>query len=212
MMTKRERAAKAVELLKAEYPDAICSLSYSDPFQLLVATRLSAQCTDARVNMVTPALFEEFPTAQDMANADLARVEEHIKSCGLYKTKAKDLIGIGKRICEKFGGKVPDTIEELTTLPGVGRKTANLVVGDVYKKPAVVTDTHFIRLVNRIGLTTATEPFKVEKELRAILPPDESNDFCHRTVLHGRAVCTARKAHCEKCVLNKICKKVNVKK
>ena len=212
MMTKRERAAKAVELLKAEYPDAICSLSYSDPFQLLVATRLSAQCTDARVNMVTPALFGEFPTAQDMANADLARVEEHIKSCGLYKTKAKDLIGIGKRICEKFGGKVPDTIEELTTLPGVGRKTANLVVGDVYKKPAVVTDTHFIRLVNRIGLTTATEPFKVEKELRAILPPDESNDFCHRTVLHGRAVCTARKAHCEKCVLNKICKKVNVKK
>lgn len=211
-MTKRERAAKAVELLKAEYPAAICSLNYSDPFQLLVATRLSAQCTDARVNMVTPALFGEFPTAQDMANADLTRVEEHIKSCGLYKTKAKDLIGIGKGICEKFGGKVPDTIEELTTLPGVGRKTANLVVGDVYGKPAVVTDTHFIRLVNRIGLTTATEPFKVEKELRAILPPAESNDFCHRTVLHGRAVCTARKAYCEKCVLNEICKKVNVKK
>ena len=200
-MTKKERAAKAVELLKLEYPDAICSLNYSDPFQLLVATRLSAQCTDARVNLVTPALFGEFPTAETMANAELSRVEEHIKSCGLYKTKAKDLIGIGKGICENFGGKVPATIEELTTLPGVGRKTANLVIGDVYKQPAVVTDTHFIRLVNRIGLTAATEPFKVEKELRAILPPAESNDFCHRTVLHGRAVCTARKAYCEKCVL-----------
>lgn len=210
-MTKKERAALAVELLKTEYPDAICSLNYSDPFQLLVATRLSAQCTDARVNLVTPALFGEFPTAEAMANAELSRVEEHIKSCGLYKTKAKDLIGIGKGICENFGGVVPETIEELTTLPGVGRKTANLVVGDVYKKPAVVTDTHFIRLVNRIGLTTATEPFKVEKELRAILPPTESNDFCHRTVLHGRAVCTARKAYCEKCVLNEICKKVKVK-
>ena len=210
-MTKKERATLAVELLKTEYPDAICSLNYSDPFQLLVATRLSAQCTDARVNLVTPALFGEFPTAEAMANAELSRVEEHIKSCGLYKTKAKDLIGIGKGICENFGGVVPETIEELTTLPGVGRKTANLVVGDVYKKPAVVTDTHFIRLVNRIGLTAATEPFKVEKELRAILPPTESNDFCHRTVLHGRAVCTARKAYCEKCVLNEICKKVKVK-
>jgi endonuclease-3 len=210
-MTKKQRAASAVELLKAEYPDAICSLNYSDPFQLLIATRLSAQCTDARVNLVTPALFGEFPTAEAMAGAELSRVEEHIKSCGLYKTKAKDLIGIGKGICERFGGKVPATIEELTTLPGVGRKTANLVVGDVYKKPAVVTDTHFIRIVNRIGLTASDEPFRVEKELRAILPPEESNDFCHRTVLHGRAVCTARKAYCEKCVLNEICKKVNVK-
>lgn len=210
-MTKKERAKKAVELLKAEYPDAICSLDYKDPFQLLVATRLSAQCTDARVNLVTPALFGEFPTAQAMAEADLLRVEEHIKSCGLYKTKAKDLIGIGKGIVENFGGRVPDTIEELVTLPGVGRKTANLVVGDVYGKPAVVTDTHFIRLVNRIGLTTSKEPLKVEKELRALLPPDESNDFCHRTVLHGRAVCTARKAYCDKCALSEICKKVNVK-
>lgn len=210
-MTKKEIAALAVEGLKREYPEAICSLNYSDPFQLLVATRLSAQCTDARVNLVTPALFGEFPTAEKMANADLVRVEEHIKSCGLYKTKAKDLIGIGKGIAENFGGKVPDTIEELTTLPGVGRKTANLVVGDVYGKPAVVTDTHFIRIVNRLGLTAAKEPFKVEKELKKLLPPDESNDFCHRTVLHGRAVCTARKAYCEKCVLNEICKKVNVK-
>lgn len=210
-MTKKERAAKAVELLKQEYPDAICSLEYSDPFQLLCATRLSAQCTDARVNMVTPALFAEFPTAKSMSGADVTRVEELIASCGLYKTKAKDLIGIGKGIVERFDGKVPDTIEELTSLPGVGRKTANLVVGDVYGKPAVVTDTHFIRIVNRIGLTDKTEPFKVEMELRAILDPAESNNFCHRTVLHGRAVCTARKAFCEKCILGDICKKVNVK-
>lgn len=210
-MTKKQLAVLAVEGLKAEYPEAICSLNYSDPFQLLVATRLSAQCTDARVNLVTPALFAEFPTAKALAQADIERVEYHIKSCGLYKTKAKDLIGIGKGITEKFGGKVPETIEELTTLPGVGRKTANLVVGDVYGKPAVVTDTHFIRIVNRIGLTTAKEPLKVEKELRKLLPPEESNDFCHRTVLHGRAVCTARKAYCDRCVLKDICKKVNVK-
>lgn len=207
-MTKKERARLATELLKGEYPDAICSLNYSDPFQLLIATRLSAQCTDARVNLVTPALFAEFPTAKEMAKAEVGAVEEHIKSCGLYKTKAKDLVGIAQGIEDRFGGIVPDTIEELTSLPGVGRKTANLVVGDVYKKPAVVTDTHFIRIVGRLGLTEATEPGKVEKELRAILPPEESNDFCHRTVLHGRAVCTARKAYCEKCVLSDICKKV----
>jgi endonuclease-3 len=160
-MTKKQRAALAVELLEKEYPTAICSLNYSDPFQLLIATRLSAQCTDARVNIVTPDLFAEFPTPESMAEADLFRVEELIKTCGLYKTKAADLIGIGKGICEKFGGRVPDTIEELTTLPGVGRKTANLVVGDVYGKPAVVTDTHFIRIVNRIGLTNKKEPQKV---------------------------------------------------
>ena len=210
-MTKKQRAAAAVELLKAEYPDAICSLNYSDPFQLLCATRLSAQCTDARVNIVTPALFAEFPTAKAMADAPIERVEELIASCGLFKTKAKDLIGIGQGITERFGGRVPDTIEELTSLPGVGRKTANLVVGDVYGKPAVVCDTHFIRIVNRIGLTDTTDPLKVERELRAILPPEESNDFCHRTVLHGRAVCTARRAFCEKCVLSQICKKVGVK-
>ena len=210
-MTKKERAVKAVELLKEEYPEAICSLNYSDPFQLLIATRLSAQCTDARVNMVTPALFGAFPDAKSMAEAPLEKVEELIKTCGLYKTKAKSLIEIGKGITENFDGIVPDTIEELITLSGVGRKTANLVVGDVYKKPAVVTDTHFIRIVNRLGLTDKKEPFKVEKELRNLLPPNESNDFCHRTVLHGRAVCTARKAYCEKCVLNNICKKVNVK-
>ncbi len=210
-MTKKQIAAAAVELLKAQYPSAICSLNYKDPFQLLVATRLSAQCTDARVNIVTPALFKRFPTAQSMANAPLSEVEDLIKTCGLYKTKAKDLIEIGRGITNNFGGVVPNTIEELITLPGVGRKTANLVVGDVYGKPAVVTDTHFIRIVNRMGLTKTTNPKKVEDELRALLPPAESNNFCHRTVLHGRAVCTARKANCSMCVLNQICKKVNVK-
>lgn len=210
-MTKKQRAARAVELLKKEYPDAICSLQYSDPFQLLVATRLSAQCTDARVNMVTPALFAEFPTAETMAKAPIERVMELIASCGLYKTKAADIINIGKGITERFGGRVPDTIDELCTLSGVGRKTANLVVGDVYGKPAVVCDTHFIRIVNRLGLCETTDPQKVERELKAILEPTESNDFCHRTVLHGRAVCTARRAFCEKCILSEICKKVNVK-
>ena len=211
MMSKKEIASRATELLKKEYPDAICSLNYSDPFQLLIATRLSAQCTDARVNMVTPDLFAEFPTAKDMANAPLDRVEELIRTCGLYKTKAKSLIEIGKDITERFGGQVPDTIEELITLPGVGRKTANLVVGDVYGKPAVVTDTHFIRIVGRLGLTKSTNPLKVEIELKKLLDENESNDFCHRTVLHGRKVCTARKAFCEECVLKDICKKVNVK-
>lgn len=209
-MTKKEIVISAVSLLEKEYPTAICSLNYSDPFQLLIATRLSAQCTDARVNMVTPALFKAFPDAKAMANAPIEKVEELIKTCGLYKTKAKDLVGIGKGVTERFGGKVPDTIEQLLTLSGVGRKTANLVVGDVYGKPAVVTDTHFIRIVNRLGLTKTKEPKKVEMELKKLLPPESSNDFCHRTVLHGRKVCTARKAYCKSCVLNDICKKVGV--
>lgn len=205
-MTKKELAVKSVELLKAEYPDAICSLNYSDPFQLLCATRLSAQCTDARVNIVTPALFAAFPTAEKMANAPLGEVEGLIKSCGLYKTKAKDLIEIGKGIVENFGGKVPDTIEELTTLSGVGRKTANLIIGDVYGKPAVVTDTHVIRITNLLGLCNTKDPYKVELKLRQLLPPEESNDFCHRVVLHGRAVCVARSPKCEECVLKSVCK------
>ena len=206
-MRKKELTALAVERLEKLYPDAICSLQYSDPFQLLVATRLSAQCTDARVNMVTPDLFAEFPTAESMANAPLSRVEELIKTCGLYKTKAKDLIGIGKGICERFGGNVPDTIEELTTLPGVGRKTANLVCGDIFGKSAVVTDTHFIRLCNRLGLVSTTNPLQVEMAMRKLLPPDKSNDFCHRSVLFGRDICTARKPFCERCPLDDICPK-----
>ena len=206
-MRKKERAEAAVKLLEQLYPDAVCSLEYTDAFQLLIATRLSAQCTDKRVNMVTPVLFDEFPDARSMASADLSRVEELIKTCGLYKTKAKDLISIGKMITEEYGGVVPDTVEELTRLPGVGRKTANLVCGDIYGKPAVVTDTHFIRLCNRLGLVDTTDPLKVETEMRRLLPPDKSNDFCHRTVLFGRDVCTARKANCDECVLNGICPK-----
>lgn len=209
-MRKRERADLAVKRLEELYPDAICSLIYTDAFQLLIATRLSAQCTDKRVNIVTPALFAEFPDAVSMASAKLTRVEELIKTCGLYKTKAKDLIGIGKAITENYSGKVPDTIEELTKLPGVGRKTANLVCGDIFGKPAVVTDTHFIRICNRLGLVDSTNPLTVETQMRKLLPPDKSNDFCHRTVLFGRDVCTARKPDCENCVLKDICPKKKV--
>ncbi|MEE1239001.1 MAG: endonuclease III [Acutalibacteraceae bacterium] len=210
-MRKKERAVAAVERLEKLYPEAICSLVYKDAFQLLIATRLSAQCTDKRVNMVTPALFGEFPDAESMGEAPLSRVEELIRTCGLYKTKAKDLVAIGKAITERFDGKVPDTIEELISLPGIGRKTANLVCGDIYGKPAVVTDTHFIRLCNRLGLVETTNPLSVEKQMRKLLPPEKSNDFCHRTVLFGRDVCTARKAHCEACVLSDICPKKAVK-
>lgn len=207
-MRKKERTLEAVLRLEKLYPDAICSLEYEDAFQLLIATRLSAQCTDKRVNMVTPDLFREFPTPQKMANADIKRVEELIKTCGLYKTKAKDLVKIGQQIVNDFGGKVPDTIEELTTLSGVGRKTANLVVGDIYKKPAVVCDTHFIRLCNRLGLVKTENPLTVEKEMRKLLPGDKSNDFCHRSVLFGRDVCIARSPKCDSCVLNDICPKI----
>lgn len=199
----------AAEIFEKEYTGAVCSLDYKsgDAFQLLIATRLSAQCTDARVNKVTPKLFERFPDAESMANAEISEIEELIKTCGLYKTKAADLKGIGIMLTEEYGGKVPDTIEELVRLPGVGRKTANLVVGDIYGKPAVVTDTHFIRLCNRFGFVKTTDPLKVEREMRAILPPEKSNGFCHRAVLHGRAVCTARRAYCGKCCFNEICEK-----
>lgn len=206
-MRKKERVLQAVERLEKLYPDAIYSLEYKDAFQLLIATRLSAQCTDKRVNMVTPALFSEFPTAEKMAKADISRVEELIKTCGLYKTKAKDLILIAQKIVTDFGGTVPDTIEELTTLSGVGRKTANLVCGDIYGKSAVVTDTHFIRICNRLGFVESDNPLTVENQMRKLLPPDKSNDFCHRTVLFGRDVCIARNPKCENCVLDDICPK-----
>lgn len=204
-MTKKERVIKAVKALEILYPDAICSLEYTDAFQLLIATRLAAQCTDARVNIVTPSLFKKYPDAASMSKATIEDVEELIKTCGLYKTKAKDLVGIAKMITEEFGGTVPDTIEQLTRLPGVGRKTANLVCGDVYGKPAVVTDTHFIRLCNRLGFVETTNPLKVENVMRKLLPPDKSNDFCHRSVLFGRDICTARKTYCEKCPLAEFC-------
>lgn len=205
-MTKKERALRAVEALKKEYPGAQCSLEYQDPLQLLIATRLSAQCTDARVNMVTPALFGRFPTLEAFCEGTVEEIEELIHSCGLYKTKARDIYNMCHVLRDEYGGVMPDTVEELTKLPGVGRKTANLVVGDIFKKPAVVTDTHCIRIANRLGLTETDVPVKVEKELRAVLPPEESNDFCHRTVLHGRAVCSARGAKCEICCMHEFCK------
>ena len=205
-MTKKERALKAVEALKAEYPDAECSLVASDPFQLLVATRLSAQCTDARVNMVTPALFEKYKTVEDFANAELSDVEDLIRTCGFYHDKAKSIIGMAQGVLERFDGKVPDTIEDLVTLPGVGRKTANLIVGDVYKKPAVVVDTHLIRITNLLGLVDSKDQKTIEFELKKILPPEESNDFCHRIVMHGRAVCIARRPQCDKCCMRDFCK------
>lgn len=206
-MTKKELALQSVEALKTEYPDALCSLTASNPLELLIATRLSAQCTDARVNLVTPALFEKYPTLDDYCNADVKDIEAIIHSCGFYHGKARDIIAMAQKIKSDFDGKVPDTIEDLTTLQGVGRKTANLIVGDVYKKPAVVCDTHLIRIANRLGLVATKDPVKVETALKKILPPEESNDFCHRAVLHGRAVCTARKADCENCCLAAFCKK-----
>ncbi len=204
-MTKKQRAVLAVEALKQEYPDAICSLTYREPLQLLIATRLSAQCTDARVNMVTPALFERFPTVNDFAEASYDEVAAYIKSCGLFKTKSKDIVEMCKKLRDDFGGEVPDTIEALTTLPGVGRKTANLICGDIFGKPAVVVDTHCIRITTRLGLHKQTDQKKIEMELKKLLPPDESNDFCHRLVLHGRAVCTARTAKCASCCMKDFC-------
>ena len=179
-MTKKEIALSAVEALKKEYPDAKCSLDYETPLQLLVATRLSAQCTDARVNLVTPALFARFPDAESLAGAEVSEVAEYIKSCGLYKTKSKDLVAMAKMLVSDFGSEVPDNIDDLTTLPGIGRKTANLICGDVYGKPAVVVDTHCIRITTRLGLHKETDQRKIENALRKLLPPEESNDFCHR--------------------------------
>ena len=207
-MTKKQRAILLVEGLKKEYPDAICSLTADNPFELLVATRLSAQCTDARVNLVTPALFSKYRTLDDYVNADVKDIEDIIHSCGFYHGKARDIIEMARGVRDRFGGVVPDNIEDLTTLSGVGRKTANLIVGDVYGKPAVVADTHLIRLTNIMGIVETKDPKKVEMELKKILPPEESNDFCHRAVLHGRAICTARKADCENCCLKDVCKKI----
>ncbi len=206
-MRKKEIALKAVEALKKEFPEAICSLTYKDPLQLLVATRLAAQCTDARVNMVTPDLFAKYKTAEDFANADITDVENLIKSCGLYKTKAKSLVDMGKVLVGDYNGKVPDTLEELIKLPGIGRKTANLVMGDIYGKPAVVVDTHCIRITRRLGLHTEKDQKKIEFILRDLLPPEESNDFCHRLVLHGRKTCDARKPKCEECCMKDFCRK-----
>lgn len=207
-MTKKQRAVECIEALKKEYPDSLCSLDYNNSFELLVAARLSAQCTDARVNIITPALFEKYKTLDDYANANLNDVENLVRSCGFYRTKAKDIIGMATMIRDDFGGALPEEMSDLLKLPGVGRKTANLIRGDVFGKPAIVADTHLIRISNRLGLANSKNPEKVEQQLQKILPPDESNDFCHRCVLHGRAVCTARKAKCDECCMEFVCKKV----
>ena len=193
--------------LERLYPDALCSLEYKKDYQLLFAVRLSAQCTDERVNKVTPALYQRYPTLQDFAEADIEEVGQYIHSCGFFRAKSKDLVLCAQMLLRDYGGKVPGTMEELLKLPGVGRKTANLILGDVYDAPGVVVaDTHCIRITGRLGLTDGTkDPAKVEAQLRAILPPEESNDFCHRMVLHGRAVCMARKPDCQNCTLRPWC-------
>lgn len=205
-INKKKLAAEVISLLKEEYPDVKCALIYTKPHELLIATRLSAQCTDKRVNMVTPALFERFKSIDDFAAADVSEVEDYIRTCGLFKTKAKDIVEMCIMLRDVYGGIVPDSIEELTKLPGVGRKTANLIVGDLYGKPAMVCDTHVIRLTNRLGLSDTKDAAKVEKELRACVPPDEGLMLCHRLVWHGRGVCSARAPRCEACVLRNICK------
>lgn len=207
-----DKANMAVQALEREYPDAICSLDYLAPHELLISTRLAAQCTDARVNIVTKDLYAKYRSVSDFANADVEDVKEIVKPCGFFNTKANDIVNMCRILMEEYDGKVPDTIEELTKLPGVGRKTANLVVGDIYGKPAVVCDTHCIRITNLLGLTTSKNPAVCEKELRAILPPEKSNDFCHRLVLHGRAVCKARRPECDKCCMKEFCDSFNKKK
>lgn len=204
-VTKKQRALLAVEALKKKYPDSICSLNAENPLQLIIATRLSAQCTDARVNLVTPALFEKYKTVEDFAAAEVDDVAEIIHSCGFFRQKAKDIVGMSQKMISDFGGRVPDNIDDLTSLPGVGRKTANLIMGDVYGKPAVVADTHLIRISNLLGLVATKDPFKVEMQLREILPPEESNDFCHRCVLHGRDTCISGRPKCDQCEMKEFC-------
>lgn len=211
-MTKKQLALEIIERLKKEYPDAACSLDYDEAWKLLVSVRLAAQCTDARVNIVVEKLYERFPDVNALADAEAEEIEAIVKPCGLGKSKARDISACMKILRDEYGGKVPDDFDTLLKLPGVGRKSANLIMGDVFGKPAIVTDTHCIRLTNRMGLVDGIkEPAKVEKELWKLIPPEEGNDFCHRLVLHGRAVCTARTSpYCDKCCLQDICKKVGV--
>ena len=206
-MKSKMEIQSIIEELKRLYPDALCSLPYPKPYELLFAVRLAAQCTDERVNMVTPALYARYPTLESLAEADVSEVETYIHSTGFFRAKAKDIVAAAKMMVEQYDGKVPDTMEELLKLPGVGRKTANLILGDVYHTPGVVVaDTHCIRITGRLGLTDGTkDPVKVEQQLRQVLPPEESNDFCHRMVLHGRAVCMARKPDCPNCTLRPWC-------
>ena len=201
-----EPVGQIIAILKERYPDAVCALGYAKDYQLMIAVRLSAQCTDARVNLVTPALFERFPTLESFAEATPEEVEPYVRSCGFYKHKARDIVLACRMLRDEYGGRVPDTMQELLHIPGVGRKTANLLLGDLYGQPAVVCDTHCIRIANRLGLAHGKEPEKVEQQLRAILPPEESSDFCHRIVLFGRDTCTARNPACGDCPLRPFCK------
>lgn len=201
-----EKVNEIIRLLKQRYPDALCALHYQKDYELMIAVRLSAQCTDARVNLVTPDLFAAYPTLEAMAHADIAHVEQLVHSCGFYKHKARDIVLACQMLLDRFDGKVPDKMEDLLSLPGVGRKTANLLLGDLYAVPgSVVCDTHCIRICGRLGLSQGTDPEKVEKQLRAILPPEESSDFCHRIVLFGRDCCTARNPQCGNCPLRMHC-------
>ncbi len=204
-MTLNVRAAEVCKRLAACYPDAVCSLEYAEPYQLMIAARLSAQCTDARVNLVTPALFARYPTLDAFAQADLQELEQIIRPCGFYHVKAESILAATRRLRDVYHGVMPDTLEELLTMPGIGRKTANLLLGDVYGKPAVVTDTHCIRISGRLGLTKSTVPVRVEEDLRKILPAAESSDFCHRLVLFGRDTCRARAPRCVDCPLSDLC-------
>lgn len=213
--TKKEKMAlEIIERLKKEYPDADCSLEYDEAWKLLVSVRLAAQCTDERVNIIVEKLYEKYPDVESLAAADVDDIEAIVRPCGLGRSKAKDISACMKILKEQYQGQVPTTFEELLALPGVGRKSANLVMGDVFGKPAIVTDTHCIRLTNRMGLVDGfTEPKKVEMALWKIIPPEEGNDFCHRLVYHGRAVCTARTTpYCDRCCLQDICPKIGVKK
>ena len=211
-MTKKQRALEVIERLKQEYPDAGCTLDYDQAWKLLVSVRLAAQCTDARVNVVVEGLYEKYPDVNALADADVNDIEEIVRPCGLGRSKARDISACMKMIRDEYGGKVPDDFDDLMKLPGVGRKSANLIMGDVFGKPAIVTDTHCIRLVNRIGLVDGIkDPKKVEMALWKIIPPEEGSDFCHRLVYHGRDVCTARtKPNCDRCCLEDICKKGGV--
>ncbi|MCM1508926.1 MAG: endonuclease III [Ruminococcus flavefaciens] len=205
-MTKNEIAELAIAELEKLYPDIECSLKYEKPYELMFATRLAAQCTDARVNIVTKTLFKKYPDLESFANADLEELEQDVKPCGFYHMKAKSLKEMSQQLLDNFGGEVPDNMEDLLTLSGIGRKTANLVLGDVFGKTAVVTDTHCIRITGRLGLTENKEPAKVEKDLVKLLPPEVSNRFCHQTVQFGRDICRARKPKCAECPLNYFCR------
>lgn len=211
-MTKKQRTLEIIERLKKEYPDAVCTLDYDQAWKLLVSVRLAAQCTDARVNVVVEGLFEKYPSVEALAAADVEDIEAIVRPCGLGKSKARDISACMKMLQDEYDGKVPDDFNALLKLPGVGRKSANLIMGDVFGKPAIVTDTHCIRLTNRMGLVDGIkEPKKVEMELWKLVPPEEGSDFCHRLVIHGREICTARtKPYCDRCCLNDICKKMGV--